>query len=706
MALDPDFLHKIKKKNYEEIEAAWTANTEAAAGGDLTWFLAVAKEMCATKSQPKALDLMLQLVESLAVMEAWEPAFEILGTAIKMAPRARDARAKAEEISRARYEHRPDLDEVLAVFNLDEAEDPVRAFTGLRDWLRFEPGATFWLFGRGLGKVAEVNLGLQKVKINFEKAAPLVVRADEAKRLVTYLAPEHFMVRRLEDKEAVTKEAKAEPGLFVRDLYRCFGRALTSAEIKECMVGVVEGGRWTSWWNKAKSHPQVLPSKYKRNTFEWSDSAESAEETLLSEFGSAGLTAKMELARKHAKRGGAVKAGMLEGLQDELDRVGSSGSSDATELACLVEELGGKVESSVFDLEAVLKDEDAADILASIGDRRYRERLYRRLREVRGDDWSAQYRSAFFAETDLRIMNQLYEALRDHGPERMAPRLIVESVVTPRKAPRAFVWVTRNVLLREELTARANHALLSKIIDALDQPEFKELKAPLREQFEEGGVAFAVFEKSDRDGVDHLLNLIDSASSLEEHRKTEIRRAIFRKYPDIRKRTDDDAIFATAEAIESKRVEFEGLVKREIPENAEAIRIAREYGDLRENFEYHAARQKHEVLNARAARLHEDLKRARPIDPALVTGGKVSIGARFELEPVGSGEARLVTILGAWDSDPSQGIFSYLSDFGSDLLGMHEGDVTTLEEGDYRVANVRPWRTPEGTPSEVEPSES
>jgi transcription elongation GreA/GreB family factor len=261
--------------------------------------------------------------------------------------------------------------------------------------------------------------------------------------------------------------------------------------------------------------------------------------------------------------------------------------------------------------------------------------------------------------------------------------------------------VTKNVVAREELRHRATHSVLSKIIDALDSDEFRDLKAHLREHFEPGGIAFLVFDASDRDAVDHLLNLVDSAAALEDHRKTEIRRAIFRKYPDIRKRTDDDVLYVTVESAEAKRAEFEQLVKVEIPENAEAIRLAREYGDLRENFEYHAARQKHELLNSRAAQLHADLQKARLIDPAAVDGGRVGIGTSFELESLSGEPTRPVTILGHWDSDPDNGVYSYQSEFAKRLLGKELGDVVETDAGSYRITGLRPWRTAEEVSSAV-----
>ncbi len=697
MTADTEATQPIRKKDLEDVENEWNSRIQSSPR-ELSWFFGMAHQMCQVKAQVKAVELMLLLAEGLASDDAWEESFDVIQELLTLVPRNREAREKAVEMVRERYADRADLDEVVGTFEVVEAENPARGFGSLRDWLRFEKGAGFWLFGRGLGKVAEVNLGLQKVKIHFEKAAPLVVRADEAKRLLTFLPDDHFMMRRLEDAEGVAKEAKEDPGTFMQALLTAFGRPLTSAEIKECMVGVIDGGRWTSWWNRARQHPQVLPAKDQRNAFLWSDSAESAEQLLLEEFKAAPFESKLELARKHAKRGGAVKQGILEGLRAEIDRVGPAGGAAAVEAACLYEDLGGKLGDAPVDVEAELVGVDAASVITDVSERRFREKLYKRLRKLRKEDWAGVFRDAFLAESDLRLMSWLYETLLEKGPEGAAAKLVAESVSSPRQTPRPFVWVTKNCGQREELSRRANHALLSKVIDALDAPEFKEMRAPLREQFEEGGLAFQVFDGSDRDGVDHLLNQIDSAHMLEDHRKTAIRRAIFRKYPDIRKR-DDDAVFATAEAIEEKRKEFETLVKKEIPENAEAIRVAREYGDLRENFEYHAARQKHEVLNARAARLHDDLRKARAVDPTNVKTERVGIGTSCRLVPESGGEPRPVTILGPWDSDPDAGVYSYQSEFAKAIMGSDEGDTVTLDGETFRVDGIRVWQQPQGASS-------
>ena len=693
MTSDTDLLTRIRKSNLDEVETAWNARI-AAPPRDLRWFFDVAREMRAVKAHVKMAELMLLLVDALAVDEEWEPAFDSLREAQDLVPRNKDMRAKALELVRIRYASRSDLEEVIAFYDVENAEDPLRAFDRLRAWLRFGIGEGFWLFGRGLGKVADINLALQRIEVRFEKAAPLVMRADEALRLLTWIPAEHVMMRRLGDPAGVAAEAQADPGAFVHEIFKGFRRPLAASEIKECMTGIIEGAKWTSWWNRARQHPQLLASSRKRGAFEWSESAETADKAVLAEFESAPYVGQLDLARKHAKRGGEVRDRMLARLDNEMEHLAAAEgvTSRALELHFVLEELGALREPPLLSVEDALQNADVAALVSGVSDRRYREKLYRKLRDVRAD-WCDLFRAAFFDESDQRLLSLLYDEMQTGELAGGVEKLVAEIVANPRKAPRAFVWISRNVTQREELRPRANLSLLTKIVDALEGPEFKDLRAALREHFEEGGLAFTVFEALDLDGAERLLNLLD-ASTLEEHRKVEVRRAIFRRYPHIRKRIDDDVLPATIESVEAKRKELEQLVKVEIPQNAEAIRVAREFGDLRENFEYHAARAKHEVLGARAARLHADLAKVRVLDPSAVDVRRISVGTQFDLEPVAGGTPRSITVLGPWESNPDRGIYSHQSEVARDLLGLMEGDVVSLEDRDYRVARLRPWTEP------------
>ena len=129
------------------------------------------------------------------------------------------------------------------------------------------------------------------------------------------------------------------------------------------------------------------------------------------------------------------------------------------------------------------------------------------------------------------------------------------------------------------------------------------------------------------------------------------------------------------------------MIEVEIPTNRKAIAEARELGDLRENFEYKSARQRHEYLNARVEALQRDLERVRPFDPDTTSVDEIRIGSSLILRN-GSGKEISLTIMGPWESDPDRGLISYASDLGRALLGLRLGDSVELESETFEVSRI------------------
>jgi hypothetical protein len=92
-----------------------------------------------------------------------------------------------------------------------------------------------------------------------------------------------------------------------------------------------------------------------------------------------------------------------------------------------------------------------------------------------------------------------------------------------------------------------------------------------------------------------------------------------------------DYVYSTPEAIEARRQELAHLRQVDLPANAEAMRVAKDHGDLSENFEYHAARQRHEYLSARIGALADEAVRSRALEPGKIDTERSGRDAR---EPV------------------------------------------------------------------------
>jgi len=153
-----------------------------------------------------------------------------------------------------------------------------------------------------------------------------------------------------------------------------------------------------------------------------------------------------------------------------------------------------------------------------------------------------------------------------------------------------------------------------------------------------------------------------------------------------------DEVFSPLPALKETVVrlqqDLKELIGRQIPETLKAIQVAKEHGDLSENFEYHAARARQELLSARAAQLQADLARIKVIDPATIDPARVRVGTRVRLEPEGGGDARTFTILGPYEGDPEHGVLSIGSEAAQALLDRAAGDPVTLDGERWTVAAI------------------
>ena len=143
----------------------------------------------------------------------------------------------------------------------------------------------------------------------------------------------------------------------------------------------------------------------------------------------------------------------------------------------------------------------------------------------------------------------------------------------------------------------------------------------------------------------------------------------------------EDTLLVSYESLDRRKAEYEELVNKKIPANIKEISTARAHGDLRENFEYHAAKQMQSVLNSRKNDLERDLERARPTDFKGADPSAINIGTKIKVSIEGGGE-RAMTMLGAWDADPDKHIVSYLSEIGQVLLGKAIGDTAKIRDTD------------------------
>ncbi|MBI1308273.1 MAG: transcription elongation factor GreA [Proteobacteria bacterium] len=140
---------------------------------------------------------------------------------------------------------------------------------------------------------------------------------------------------------------------------------------------------------------------------------------------------------------------------------------------------------------------------------------------------------------------------------------------------------------------------------------------------------------------------------------------------------------------EKLSAELKQLLHVERPAIIAAINEARSHGDLKENAEYHAAKEKQGFIEGRIAELESKVSRAEVIDPTKLKGGKIVLGATVTLVDVDSDKSVTYALVGPDEADLEKGNISTTSPIGRALLGKAEGDEVTVQApGGKRVYEV------------------
>ena len=155
---------------------------------------------------------------------------------------------------------------------------------------------------QGVGRVVEVNLPLETLKIDFERMSGVTVGFRAAAKMLTPLPPGHLLRRKLEDPEGLAKLRDEQPAELLRAVLEAAGRPLLGAEIRDTLAGIVSESQWTSWWNAARKHPQIMASSGGRQLYRWESSTAGALASVKRSFEKATPREKLDLFRRNADR--------------------------------------------------------------------------------------------------------------------------------------------------------------------------------------------------------------------------------------------------------------------------------------------------------------------------------------------------------------------------------------------------------------------
>ena len=572
----------------------------------------------------------------------------------------------------------------------------------------------------GSGKVTDWDLFGGKVTIDFEREPGRVMGLKLALEKTEQLEAEDFRSQKIDKIEELRAQAQSDPATVVVQTLEAHGGSLKPDQIDRVLCGsVVPEEDYKKWWDRAKkamreSHRVVVPSK-RNESLVLRETDLSPVQTLISDFDEANsLRNKAKVLddlRKHSRA--LVDDGAAEGLLANIEEISRKGLKlhlgDVLDLLAARDELL----ETLKDLNLADNALRVHDVLASATGALAPEmaglpaarqrRIYESFPEAFGDEWVEKILRVF-DRVGTRGVAEIAKMFSDRGQMATLLEHIRSALSRHALGPDALAWICRERKRASEEVF--NHEVGSAILSVIEQDSTDEgPRRTLRLQnylMEDRELIADLLEGVDMNEVRNFSRkLLQSPAFAELDRKSLMARVI-KAHPEAQELvTGDDGprketLIVSWDSLEKRKAEYEDLVNKRIPGNIKEIAIARSYGDLRENFEYKAAKQMQAVLARRKTELEKDLDNAQGSDLVGAETSSVNIGTIVTLKSDGGTEQ--YTVLGAWDSDPDKRIVSYMSEIGQSLIGKKMGDkvqfrdLETEEERTYEIVEIKGWK--------------
>ena len=616
----------------------------------------------------------------------------------------RQARKDITECYRQKYSGHSQLETYIRIASL--AQGPRNVKEAIQDFekhIAFDKGNFVFHRTWGVGRIDKVQG--DDIVIDFSKKRGHEMSLKMAVDALQTLSKNHIWVLKATwKKEKLREKVKADLNWALKTIIKSFGNSCDFKRIKtELAPAILSEDEWRSWGAKAreilKTDPSFGLSPENADLFNIRDRPITVEEKLYNEFKAAkNFFERAQCTRNYADQKDAELdteyftemfnyfTGYIKSYSHVNEQVITS--------YLLVKELIGKhpylgagIKTNFTELFTDISDR--AELFNNIKDPKLKEEFLKNIK-LFIPEWADVFVELF----PRAPLNSIIINLQREGHEDRLRSLTQKCFDSFRDYREAAVWLFKNMSSESwyrdaEIPYEKQLITLIHILDIT----FREIEnrretaenRKLNKQvytilFKEDAINNYI-ETADPEAITRLYTFIHEVKDLDPADKMVLRNRIVKKYPDIKFYGDEEkkivtmGLIVTLAKLQEKQKLLARIIEVDIPANSKEIEAAKQHGDLKENAEYIAAREKQTQLNSQASILNGEIDRAQIFDPSLVNVSRVSFGTRVTLLDRNSGNREIYTILGPWESEPENRIISYLSPFGGAILNKTVGEA-------------------------------
>jgi transcription elongation GreA/GreB family factor len=564
---------------------------------------------------------------------------------------------------------------------------------------KLKPG-TFCLHKSwGFGRIAEWNLLLNQIIIDFSGKKGHPMQLQYAADNLTIIPAEHFLARKAGDLEAIKKLAKEDPAGLTRNILESLGGKATVPQISEWMIGdIFNEGEWKRWWESAKKRLKkdghfFIPSK-KNDPIELRAAPVSHADELMAAFKQARQPKEQAAALEQIIKFHDEFKAPAEQLQPIIIAIEQTAARNqklhpalAFELVLgrddLLERVPGlKTTNLSLTLTKLITEEEPRLIIILPKLPAAKEkRVVQALPGALGEKWTARALQ-LMRGNHSRVVAQIAKVFGETGQQAELQGMLDRSIREHSATSEMLIWLCKD---RSKWPELVTPDLLTASLGTIEREQHQETSrgGRLRDLLIEDRELIPDMFKNAEIGIarDAMRRLL-LTPAVDELTKRSLLARIVKLYPEVEPmitgaQAEEKSVplVVSWSSLERRRAEYEELIRKKIPDNTKEIALARSYGDLSENFEFKAAKQMQAVLMRQKTELEDMLHNARGTSFENADTSRVSIGTVVRLRNHDSGREESYSILGAWDGDPERHIISYQTAIGQSLLGHQAGEV-------------------------------